>query len=118
MADKEIERWITVKGAHVPLFKGESEDDVKSRLESFTGKQTEEKHTPTTEEKIYNELGIPVPKESSDNNVQKLQEISARSNELYKELEKEKIPDDDLIYNQCQRFFVICLQSIQTEVNR
>ena len=32
MNDEEIERWITVKGNHIPILKGESEDDAISRF--------------------------------------------------------------------------------------
>ena len=32
MADEEIERWITVKGNHIPILKGESEGDAINRF--------------------------------------------------------------------------------------
>lgn len=32
MADEEIERWITIKGNHIPILKGESEGDAINRF--------------------------------------------------------------------------------------
>lgn len=40
MAEREIERWITVNGVHVPVYKGESYTEVGKRLKEFqTGKK-------------------------------------------------------------------------------
>lgn len=36
MADKEPVRWITVNGAHVPIYEGENEANVKERIDSFS----------------------------------------------------------------------------------
>lgn len=40
---KEVRRWITVKGQHVPLFEGESEFDAVKRL--FTANESEGRKT-------------------------------------------------------------------------
>ena len=41
MAEREIERWITVHGVHVPIYKGETEADVTARVEQLHGKPEE-----------------------------------------------------------------------------
>ncbi len=43
MAEREIERWITVNGVHVPIYSGETEEDVKKRVENLHGEKKEEK---------------------------------------------------------------------------
>ena len=35
MSKKEIERWITVKGNHVPIYKGESEEEAIKRFDDY-----------------------------------------------------------------------------------
>ncbi len=43
MAEREIERWITVHGVHVPIYKGESEADVSARIEKQFGEKKDDK---------------------------------------------------------------------------
>lgn len=43
MAEREIERWITVHGVHVPIYKGETEEEVTKRVENLHGEKKEEK---------------------------------------------------------------------------
>ena len=43
MSEREIERWITVHGVHVPIYKGETEEEVTKRVESMHGEKKEEK---------------------------------------------------------------------------
>ena len=32
MSEREIEKWITIRGVHIPIYKGESEDDASTRI--------------------------------------------------------------------------------------
>lgn len=52
MAEREVEKWITVKGRHIPVFKGESADDAYNRSvaksnEEIRAKQIAERKTET-----------------------------------------------------------------------
>lgn len=35
MAKREIVRWITVKGRHIPIYKGMTDEDIKIDIETF-----------------------------------------------------------------------------------
>lgn len=45
--DKEPEKWITVNGVHVPIFKGESEKDISNKIKEMAGVK-KEKNEPAT----------------------------------------------------------------------
>lgn len=46
MTEREIERWITVHGVHVPIYKGESYDDVSDRLNKRVPGLKDKSYTP------------------------------------------------------------------------
>ena len=58
--DDDIESWITVKGNHIPIKKGQSKEDaVKSFIEKKGGSGEKKESAPKENEsdKLYNEIG-------------------------------------------------------------
>ena len=43
MAEREVERWITVNGQHIPIFKGESKQDAYNRYVAEVNEDTKQK---------------------------------------------------------------------------
>lgn len=97
--DRKIERWITVKGNHIPIYEGESESDA---VFNFVNKQIKDKQA-KDDKKSKKEKVPDIPKRKSYRDIGK--NFDDNSMQFYKDtginmrIENKRIFNEDLVYD-------------------
>ena len=101
MAEREIERWITVNGSRIPIFKGESEKDAVNRSIADKNEKTKNEQIAKRKEDIDKLNG----KSTSQKNAEALGiDYKKNAEKLVKEFERKKAELEKTPHNQTDKY--------------